>query len=122
MKALKAKWLVLSSEEVKENTGFTFDDDKIIRILSNAEIDEIDTAGDLGEVIDATEEIVCPGFINSHMHQYGLVSHGMIPRTQIRNFDSFLADYWWPDIEDQIRKEDLIAGTYASAAELLHSG
>ena len=122
MKALKARWLVISSEEVRENAGFIFQDDKIVGILSNSEIEEMEIAGDLGEVIDATKEIVCPGFINSHMHQYGLISHGMIPRSMIRNFDSFLADYWWPDIEDQLRKEDLVAGTYVSAAELLHSG
>lgn len=122
MKAIKAKWLVTSSEETQENFGFIFNKSEIIEILPNAEIDKLIVKGEVEEVIDAAEEIVCPGFINSHMHQYGLMSHGMVPRTQISNFDSFLADYWWPDIENQISKEDLLAGTYVSAAELLHSG
>lgn len=122
MKALKARWLVISSEEVKENSGFLFDDEEILDILSNNEIDELVTQGRVEEVIDASAEIVSAGFINAHMHQYGLISHGMVPLSQITNFDNFLSAYWWPDIEDQLRKEDLLAGTYSSAAELLHSG
>lgn len=122
MKALKARWLVTSSAAIKEDTGFLFNKEKIIEILPNSEIDKLIVSGKLEEVINASEEIVFPGFINSHMHQYGLLSHGIVPRSLITNFDSFLADFWWPDIENQIRKDDLLASTYVSAAELLHSG
>jgi len=103
MKALKAGWLVISADNVRENTGFVFNDREIIEILSNAEIGRMEAAGLTEETIDASREIVSPGFINTHMHQYGIISHGMMPRKTITDFDSFLADYWWPDLENRLQ-------------------
>jgi cytosine/adenosine deaminase-related metal-dependent hydrolase len=122
MKALKAGWLVISADNVRENTGFVFNDREIIEILSNAEIGRMEAAGLTEVTIDASREIVSPGFINTHMHQYGIMSHGMMPRKTITDFDSFLADYWWPDLENRLQKDDLLAAASVSAAELIHSG
>lgn len=122
MKAVKAKWLVISTDDVRADWGMVYQDGLIKKCLPNAEIDLMVEAGNLDSTACETGDIVFPGFINTHMHQYGLVSHGMIPRVEIKDFDSFLSDYWWPDIEDKLRREDVLAGTAVSAAELLRSG
>jgi cytosine/adenosine deaminase-related metal-dependent hydrolase len=72
--------------------------------------------------VDATEEIVFPGFVNAHMHQYGLLAHGIPAPAKIASFESFLKDYWWPRVENRIRIPEVIATTYASAVEMIRSG
>ena len=42
--------------------------------------------------------VVLPGFVNAHVHLYGVLAHG-IPAPAgggPSDFWSFLDDYWWP--------------------------
>jgi 5-methylthioadenosine/S-adenosylhomocysteine deaminase len=122
MKAIMADLLVVAWDDIREDAGFTYKDGVIIELLPNQAIEQLIKEGKIASQQCEKAGIVFPGLINSHMHQYGLMSHGMVPRATIRNFDEFLSLYWWPDIEDKMRKKDVLAGTAVSAAELLHSG
>jgi cytosine/adenosine deaminase-related metal-dependent hydrolase len=66
--------------------------------------------------------VIAPGFINAHMHLYGVLAHGLTPPLPIVSFESFLYDYWWPLVEDVLDLTMLEAATEASALELIASG
>lgn len=48
------------------------------------------------EISDCKDQIISPGFINAHMHLYGVISHGISVPGDIEDFKSFLEDFWWP--------------------------
>ena len=66
--------------------------------------------------------VIAPGFINAHMHLYGVLAHGLTPPLPIVSFESFLNDYWWPLVENILDLPMLEAATEVSALELLSSG
>ncbi|MBQ9621375.1 MAG: amidohydrolase family protein, partial [Atopobiaceae bacterium] len=49
-------------------------------------------------------------------------SHGIPQVGEVVDFDSFLRAYWWPAIEDRIRKEQVLITSQASMAEMIRSG
>lgn len=86
--------------------------------------DELRGAHPDDEVVDATGQVVLPGFVNAHVHLYGTLAHG-IPAPAgggPTDFWSFLDDYWWPQIEDALDIEMISAATDYVCAEMLRSG
>ena len=74
------------------------------------------------EIHDASGCVIAPGFINAHTHLYGILAHG-IPLTKApSDFWSFLADFWWPLVEDALDHEMICAATDWVCAEMLRSG
>ncbi|HSN93810.1 MAG TPA: amidohydrolase family protein [Anaerolineaceae bacterium] len=121
MIAIKSKWLIQSAQRVLKQHGLLLEDNKIIDVLPNSMLDELVKSGTV-ELIDATDKILCPGFVNTHMHQYGVLSHGMLPRIPIMSFKAFLEDYWWPGLENKLRCPDVVLTAKISALELVSSG
>lgn len=119
MTAVKASWLILSADEVYENHGFLIEDNRISSVVPN---ERITGTWDEDGVLDCRGKIVCPGFINAHMHQYGILSRGFPVMGSVTDFDTFLGNYWWPYMEDRIRFKAVEITSRASAAELIHSG
>jgi cytosine/adenosine deaminase-related metal-dependent hydrolase len=74
------------------------------------------------QVIDYGEAAISPGFVNAHMHLYGVLAHGLKPPFPIKSFESFLGDYWWPLVENRLDSAMLAAAAEASALELIESG
>lgn len=73
-------------------------------------------------VWDAADAVLAPGFVNSHMHAYGVLAHG-IPLAQApTGFWSFLEDFWWPKVEDALDHEMIRAATDLQCARMLLSG
>ncbi len=56
------------------------------------------------------------------MHFYGILSHGITSPVEIDGFESFLRDFWWPLVEDELTPELIQAGLRMSALELIDSG
>ncbi|MBI9104516.1 MAG: amidohydrolase family protein [Spirochaetales bacterium] len=73
-------------------------------------------------IMDCSDKIISPGFINSHMHSYGILSHGITPPVEIDSFETFLNSFWWPLVENQIDHEMIRISGKATALELLNSG
>ncbi len=73
-------------------------------------------------VLDRKKSVVSPGFVNAHMHCYGVLAHGIIPPVPITSFTGFLEDYWWPLVENQLSSEDIEAAAAYTALELGESG
>lgn len=124
MKAIKTAWLICSWEKVIFRGVLVWEKDRIIAALTYPEYEAWIRQGKLDEtqVTDRTDSIVFPGFVNAHMHQYGILSHGIPQTAGITDFESFLSDYWWPYLENRIRKEHVLITAGATMAEMLHSG
>ena len=73
-------------------------------------------------VWDHTGKIICPGFVNAHMHAYGVLAHGIRVPANVNSFEAFLHDFWWPKVEDRIDHEMIAAASLNAARELLDSG
>ncbi len=74
------------------------------------------------EVVDASGHVVMPGFVNAHVHLYGVLAHGIPQTTPVTGFWSFLEDYWWPTVEDSLDAAMIVTATEWVCAEMLRSG
>lgn len=124
MKAIRAEWLICSWKKVIFQGVLVWEKNRIIATLTPQECENWLHQGKLQEnqIMDRTDSIVFPGFVNAHMHQYGILSHGIPQMANVTDFESFLSDYWWPYIENRIRKEQVMITAKATMAEMLHSG
>ena len=118
-KILTGKWLLNGNGEVREKYGLAFEGAKILDVNSNEELIRNYPGFELE---DCTDKIISPGFINSHMHSYGILSHGITPPVEIDSFETFLNGFWWPLVEDQLDAEMIQAAGRATAWEMLDSG
>src|SRR5687767_2982249 len=53
--------------------------------------------------------VVAPGFVNAHAHLYGVLAHGIPLEKAPSDFWAFLADFWWPLVEDALDHEMICA-------------
>ena len=51
-----------------------------------------------------------PGFVNGHVHMYGVLAHGIPLESAPSDFWSFLEKFWWPLVEDRIDHEKSAGG------------
>ena len=79
-------------------------------------------------VVDATDCVIAPAFVNAHHHTYGVLAHG-IPLEEApgskespSGFWPFLEDFWWPQIEDRLTHELIAAATAWACLEMIRSG
>ncbi len=121
MFAVLAGWLVVDSDRAEKDYGFLVSEGRIYRTLPNDELLRL-AAENQYEVFDYRDQVLCPGFVNSHMHHYGVLSHGMVPKITIKSFESFLEDYWWPDLENKVSLQHVLSTTFYTAMESLESG
>ncbi|MBN1261223.1 MAG: amidohydrolase family protein [Anaerolineae bacterium] len=74
------------------------------------------------EIWDAPGEVLAPGFVNAHMHLYGVLAHGIPLDKAPSGFWPFLEDFWWPLVENALDHEMIQAATDLQCARMLHSG
>ena len=66
--------------------------------------------------------VLLPGFVNAHVHLYGVLAHGVPdPVKPPADFWGFLDDYWWPLVEDAL-DQDMIAAAAAWVTTELAAG
>lgn len=123
MKIIKTGWLICSWNHVIKNGVLIIDGNKILAVLTEnqwkAEKEKWKSAE---EIQYKSNSIVFPGFVNAHMHQYGVLSHGIPQAGKVTDFKTFLENYWWPFIENRIRKKEVLVTTQATMAEMIRSG
>ena len=74
------------------------------------------------EVVDATDCVIMPGFVNAHHHMYGVLSHG-IPLDQApQDFWAFLEGFWWPRVEVALDHASIRAAVELACLEMVRSG
>jgi 5-methylthioadenosine/S-adenosylhomocysteine deaminase len=87
------------------------EDDRIAAVGPSLEV------GD-AEVIDATDCIVIPGFIDSHRHTWETVVRGIAPDVRLAEYFDVVLDQLAP----AYRPEDVYAGNYLGALEAIDAG
>ncbi|MGD9675920.1 MAG: amidohydrolase family protein [Candidatus Bipolaricaulia bacterium] len=74
------------------------------------------------EAVDARDLILLPGLVNAHMHSYGLLAHG-IPLTESpAGFYPFLAEFWWPRVEDRLDAAMVEAAFRLACVRMIRQG
>jgi len=112
-------WLVTSAEHAEASVAIRIHNGTVSAIAPASEL--IATfPGD--EVIDASGCAVLPGFVNTHVHLYGTLAHGIVIETPPTGFESFLDDYWWPQVEDRLDQQMIAAASEWVCAEMLKTG
>lgn len=119
MLIIKSKYLISSVEDIYIDYSLVVENEDIVDILHN---DKAEKEYPDANVLDKSDSILMPGFINAHMHQYGVLSRGIPANVEFKDFEGFLWDYWWPFIENRIGLKEVKATTKASAIELIESG
>lgn len=116
---IKSKYLISSVDLVYVDHSLVVDGENIVDIIPN---EQAEKKYPNAEILDKSNSILMPGFINGHMHQYGVLSRGIPANVEFKDFEGFLWDYWWPFIENRIALKEVKATTRASAMELIESG
>ena len=113
-------WLITTpTEGPKKNWGVRVSGDKVDAIGPH---DELRTKYPDDKIYDASGKVVSPGFVNAHAHLYGVLAHGIPLDKAPSDFWAFLADFWWPLVEDALDHEMINAATDWVCAEMLKSG
>ena len=117
---IQPTWLISEpSKEPKQNWGVRVYDGKIQSVAPNEEL-EIEFSKD--EIFLAKDKVLMPGFVNGHMHMYGVLAHVIPMKSAPADFWSFLEKFWWPLVEDKIDHEMISSATEWLCSEMLLSG
>ena len=72
--------------------------------------------------IDASGRIAVPGLISTHTHMYGLLSHGIPITNAPRSFRNFLEKFWWPKVENRLRRHEIEDTARMACVEMARTG
>ncbi len=120
MTLVVADWVLTAAEAEPLASGAVRVDGGVVQRVGPA--DELRAAYADDEVVDASGHVVLPGFVNAHTHLYGTLAHGIPLAAAPADFWGFLADFWWPMVEDALDVEMIVAATDWACAEMLGSG
>lgn len=74
------------------------------------------------DILDASGQVLSPGFVNTHTHLYGVLAHGIPLKNAPDGFWPFLKDFWWPKVEDRLDKAMIQAAVEWQCAAMIQSG
>ena len=113
-------WLIISArQQPKRGWGVRIEADRIREVGPAKTLLE---KYPLDEILWAEQQVLSPGFVNTHTHLYGILAHG-IPLTKAPDgFWPFLKDFWWPLVEDRIDLPMLQAAVEWQCQQMLQSG
>ena len=112
---LNAGTLVTMNDEfeVKEEVHVVVEDGEI------TEIGDGYVSGD--DVVDARDDVVIPGLVNSHTHMYALPIRGAPLDVAPQSFYEALVDIWWR-VDEAFTERDARLSALGSAKEMLEGG
>jgi len=117
---LLPSWLITSAKELpRRNWGVRVQAGSITDVAPNEKL-----ARDYPQdrAIQAENQVLSPGFVNTHTHLYGVLAHG-IPLDQApAGFWPFLTDFWWPRVEDRLDHKMIRAACDWQCLEMARSG
>ncbi len=103
----------------QEGWGVAVEGERIVSVAPN---DELRTRFPQAAVVDATDCVITPAFVNAHHHMYGVLAHGIPLDKAPAGFWPFLEEFWWPRVEDRMTHELIAAATDWACLEMIRSG
>jgi cytosine/adenosine deaminase-related metal-dependent hydrolase len=114
------EWLIANTDEPPHKaTGVRVSGDVITDVAPNA---ELISRFPNDERWEASGQVLSPGFVNTHTHLYGVLSHGIPLSKAPDGFWPFLKDFWWPMVEDGVDHEMLRAAVEWQCQLMIRSG
>ena len=92
------------------------------RILATGTHDDLGMQFPEAQVVDATDCILTPAFVNAHHHMYGVLAHGIPLAAAPAGFWPFLEEFWWPRVEDRLDHDLIATATDWACLEMIRSG
>ncbi len=114
------EWLIISPTTApKHYWGARIVEDHVADVASN---DDLRIRYPDEDIWDASGMVLAPGFVNAHMHTYGVLAHGIPVHKAPAGFWPFLTEFWWPRVEDALDHTMIQAATDLQCARMLRSG
>ncbi len=114
------EWLILSAREPpRRDWGVRVVGARIVDVAPNASLAQ---KYPRDRLIQAREQVLSPGFVNTHTHLYGVLAHGIPLAKAPDGFWPFLKDFWWPMVEDRIDHAMLRAAVDWQCRQMAASG
>jgi 5-methylthioadenosine/S-adenosylhomocysteine deaminase len=108
-----------TAQPPQENWGVALEGERIVAVGSNSDLSARFTGA---AVVDATDCVITPAFVNAHHHMYGVLAHGIPLHAAPAGFWPFLEEFWWPRVEDRMTHELIAAATDWACLEMIRSG
>ncbi len=99
--------------------GAAIENDRLLAVAPNSDL--LARFSD-AVVVDASDCIITPAFVNAHHHMYGVLAHGIPLERAPAGFWPFLEDFWWPRVEDQLTHDLIAAAVQWACLEMVRSG
>jgi cytosine/adenosine deaminase-related metal-dependent hydrolase len=113
-------WVITTPREhPKRNWGVRIVGDKVDAVGPH---EQLKTSYPDDLIHDASGHVIAPGFVNAHVHLYGVLAHGIPLKNAPADFWGFLADFWWTLVEDALDHDMIVAATDWGCVEMLRSG
>ncbi len=113
-------WLITSAKELpKHHWGVRVQGSSITDVAPNEQLIR-DYPQD--RRIRAEDQVLSPGFVNTHTHLYGVLAHGIPMDNSPAGFLPFLTDFWWPQVEDRLDHEMIRAAADWQCQTMIQSG
>jgi cytosine/adenosine deaminase-related metal-dependent hydrolase len=100
-------------------SGVAIEGDRIVATGPNVDLQR---AYPQATLVDATDCVITPSFVNAHHHMYGVLAHGIPLQAAPAGFWPFLQDFWWPLVEDRLTHDLIRAATDWACLEMIRSG
>ncbi|MDD5367906.1 MAG: amidohydrolase family protein [Anaerolineaceae bacterium] len=114
------EWLICSAKQPpKYHTGIRIEGDSITEVAPN---DTLRSEHPQDLLIQADDQVLSPGFVNTHTHLYGVLAHGIPVAKAPAGFWPFLEEFWWPLVENRIDGEMLHAAVEWQCQQMIRSG
>jgi len=108
-----------TTEAPQSGWGVAVGGDRVVATASHA---DLRLQFPQAQVLDASGCVIIPSFLNAHHHMYGVLSHGMPLDEAPEGFWPFLADFWWPRVEDRLTHDLIGAATEWACLKMIRSG
>jgi cytosine/adenosine deaminase-related metal-dependent hydrolase len=113
-------WLITSAKELpRRNWGVRVQAGSITDVAPNEKLVR-DYPQD--RAIQAENQVLSPGFVNTHTHLYGVLAHGIPLDKAPEGFLPFLTDFWWPRVEGRLDHEMIQAAASWQCLTMIKSG
>jgi cytosine/adenosine deaminase-related metal-dependent hydrolase len=113
-------WLITSPLlPPRREWGLRLEGSRVVDVAANSELRQ---RYPLDQVWEATDQVLAPGFVDTHTHLYGVLAHG-IPLDQAPSgFWAFLEEFWWPRVENRLDIDMVCTATDIQTARMIQSG